>query len=178
MLPPDVGVLACCPITILAKLELLPAWLECIFERLSADPLLLVLEYGLLMARLRLNPLREVEDDIRCRLWRKRCLPLSFGACSIGSISTCEGIIESIVSSGSKVSIVGGVISVYKRTDAGANDDRNIQRYCTNKWCIPRCGESGNHTQKKPSDQADITDSVDEMRYEVKKCNLRLSSRI
>ena len=94
---------------------------------------LLVLEYGLLMARFLLSPLREVDDDIRCRLWRKRCLPLSFGGGSIGSISTCEGIMESMVSSGSKVSIVvvGGVGSVYKKTDAGANDNRNIQRYCT-----------------------------------------------
>lgn len=110
------GVLACCPVTSLEKLELLPAWLDCMFEKLIADPPLLVLEYGLLMARFLLSPLREVDDDIRCRLWRKRCLPLSFGGGgSIGSISTCEGIMESMVSSGSKVSIVDGVRSVYKK---------------------------------------------------------------
>lgn len=72
----------------------------------------------MLKARFLLSPLREVDDDIRWRLWRKRCLPLSFGGGSIGSISTCEGIMESMVSSGSKVSIVmvGGVGSVYKKT--------------------------------------------------------------
>ena len=82
------------------------------------EPLLLVLEYGLLMARFLERPLREVEDDIRWRLWRKRCLPLSFGGGSIGSISTCEGMMESMVSSGSKVSIVvvSGVKSVYKKS--------------------------------------------------------------
>lgn len=87
------------------------------FEKLIAEPLLLVLEYGLLMARFLLSPLREVAEDIRCRLWRKRCLPLSFGGGSVVSISTCEGIMESMVSSGSKVSMVGGGCGkrLYKR---------------------------------------------------------------
>lgn len=69
---------------------------------------------------------------------------------------------ESIVSSGSKVSIVmvGGVVSVYKKIDADANDNRNIQRYCTTNGvsCVAAYAEI-----KKTSDQPDIADSVDEL---------------
>lgn len=159
VLPPDVGVLACWPITILAKLELLPAWLDCIFERLSAEPLLLVLEYGLLMARFRLNPLREVEDDIRCRLWRKRCLPLSFGAGSTGSISTCEGITESIVSSGSKVSIVDGVVSVYKQQTLVLMITE-IYNAIVRQMVYPLCGVSENHKKNRLIKQTSPTRST------------------
>jgi hypothetical protein len=66
--PADVGALTWCPGTSLAKLELLPAWLDCMFNMLVVEPLLLGSEYGLLVARLLPMPAREVDDDIRCRL--------------------------------------------------------------------------------------------------------------
>ena len=64
----EVGPLACCPGTILAKLELLPAWLDCMLKRLIVDPIALGLGYGLLAARFLPRLAREVDDDIRCKL--------------------------------------------------------------------------------------------------------------
>ncbi len=53
---------------ILPKLELLPAWLDWTLNRLVVEPLLLVIEYGLLVARLLPMFVSEVDDEIRCRL--------------------------------------------------------------------------------------------------------------
>lgn len=87
-----VGALVWCPGTSLEKLELGLAWLVGIFKRLKVDPLELEPVYGLLLALFLPRVTIEDEDDMRRIVWSRRCLPLSFGAPSIGIAS--EGSIS------------------------------------------------------------------------------------
>ena len=78
---------------------------ELAYARLTQDNVPLVPPYGLLVARLRPNCLRDEVDEIRCRLCFSLAFPLSFAGGSIGiaserSIGMAEELATSRIASG------------------------------------------------------------------------------
>lgn len=79
--------------------------------KLTQDIAPLLPAYGLLVARLRPNCLRDGEEEIRCKLCLSLAFPLSFAGGSMGMASECsiamsDGLVASIITSGKGLAMI------------------------------------------------------------------------
>jgi hypothetical protein len=96
----EVGAVEYPPPDELEEYELSNGLGELVDAKLTQDNAPLLPPYGLLVARLRPNCLRDGDEDIRCRLCFSLAFPLSFTGCSMGMASECSiGISEELATS-------------------------------------------------------------------------------